>query len=175
MNIEAQIRKARAFRQMHDRRNILVLANAWDAVTARLFARLGFPAVATTSGGVAWSLGYPDGEHAPLAEVVAATGRIAHAVDVMVSTDSGPHHIGAALGKPVVTVMGPTLPAWIENPTVKNSIVRSEVGLHRVRPPGMPAAAPPLHEGLDARSRLARSGRDAGTEAGAGGVGGFQI
>lgn len=87
MNIEAQIRKARAFRQMHDRRNILVLANAWDAVTARLFARLGFPAVATTSGGVAWSLGYPDGEHAPLAEVVAATGRIAHAVDVPVTAD----------------------------------------------------------------------------------------
>ena len=60
MNIEAQIRKAQASRKMHERRNILVLANAWDAVTARLFARLGFAAIATTSGGVAWSLGYPD-------------------------------------------------------------------------------------------------------------------
>ena len=87
MNIEAQIRKAQAFRKMHDRSAILVLPNAWDAVTARLFARLGFAAVATTSGGVAWSLGYPDGEHAPLAEVVAATGRIARAVDVPVTAD----------------------------------------------------------------------------------------
>jgi 2-methylisocitrate lyase-like PEP mutase family enzyme len=87
VNIEAQIRKAQAFRKMHDRSKILVLPNAWDAVTARLFARLGFAAVATTSGGVAWSLGYPDGEHAPLAEVVAASGRIAHAVDLPVSVD----------------------------------------------------------------------------------------
>lgn len=72
MNIEAQILKAQAFRKMLDRSAILVLPNAWNAVTARLFARLGFAAVATASGGVAWSLGYPDGEHAPLAEVVAA-------------------------------------------------------------------------------------------------------
>lgn len=60
MNIEVQILKAQAFRTMHDRSAILVLPNAWDAVTARLFARLGFAAIATTSGGVAWSLGYPD-------------------------------------------------------------------------------------------------------------------
>ena len=87
MNIEAQIQKANALRKMHDRSNILVLPNAWDAVTARLFARLGFAAIATTSGGVAWSLGYPDGEHAPLGEVVAASGRIAHAVDLPVTVD----------------------------------------------------------------------------------------
>src|SRR5487761_2190138 len=87
MNIEAQIVKAQAFRKMHGRSAILVLPNAWDAVTARVFARLGFAAVATTSGGVAWSLGYADGEHAPLAEVVAATGRIARAVDVPVTAD----------------------------------------------------------------------------------------
>ena len=53
MNIEAQIRKAQALRKMHDRPNILVLPNAWDAVTALVFARLGFAAIATTSGGVA--------------------------------------------------------------------------------------------------------------------------
>ena len=87
MDIEAQIRKAQAFRNMHDRSNILVLPNAWDAVTARLFERLEFGAVATTSGGVSWSLGYPDGEHAPLGEVVAATRRIVRAVDVPVTVD----------------------------------------------------------------------------------------
>ncbi len=87
MNIEAQIRKAQALRKMHVRPNILVLPNAWDAVTALVFARLGFAAIATTSGGVAWSLGYPDGEHAPLSEVVAASGRIARAVDLPVTVD----------------------------------------------------------------------------------------
>lgn len=87
MNIERQILKAQAFRQMHNRAAILVLPNAWDAVTARLFARLGFAAVATTSGGIAWSLGYPDGEHAPPAEVIAATARIARAVEVPVTAD----------------------------------------------------------------------------------------
>jgi heptosyltransferase II len=46
---------------------------------------------------------------------------------LMVSTDSGPRHIAAALGKPVVTLMGPTLPAWIENPTVRGSLVRTEL------------------------------------------------
>ena len=87
MNIDTQVRKAQAFRKMHDRSSVLVLPNAWDAVTARLFARLQFAAVATTSGGVAWSLGYPDGEIAPRSDIVAATGRIARAVELPVSAD----------------------------------------------------------------------------------------
>jgi len=87
MDLEVQIQKARALRKMHDRSSVLELRNAWDAVTARLFARLGFAAIATTSGGVAWSLGYPDGEQAPLREVVTASGRIARAVDLPVTVD----------------------------------------------------------------------------------------
>ncbi len=46
---------------------------------------------------------------------------------LMVSTDSGPRHMAAALGKPVVTLMGPTLPAWIENPTVRDPMLRTEL------------------------------------------------
>ena len=46
---------------------------------------------------------------------------------LMVSTDSGPRHIAAALGKPVVTFLGPTLPAWIENPSVRGSILRGDL------------------------------------------------
>ena len=45
----------------------------------------------------------------------------------MVSTDSGPRHIAAALGKPVVTLLGPTLPAWIENPTVHGPMLRVDL------------------------------------------------
>lgn len=46
---------------------------------------------------------------------------------LMVSTDSGPRHVAAALGTPVVTLMGPSLPVWIENPTVRGRTVRTEL------------------------------------------------
>src|SRR5581483_11330637 len=41
---------------------ILVLPNAWDVASARIVEELGFPAIATTSAGIAFSLGYPDGQ-----------------------------------------------------------------------------------------------------------------
>ncbi|MCC7487085.1 MAG: isocitrate lyase/phosphoenolpyruvate mutase family protein [Burkholderiales bacterium] len=87
MDREEQVRKARIFRKMHDRSGMLVLPNAWDAVTARLLARSGFAAIGTTSGGIAWSLGYADGELAPLDDVVAVTARMARAVDLPVTAD----------------------------------------------------------------------------------------
>lgn len=46
---------------------------------------------------------------------------------MLVSTDSGPRHMAAALGCPVITLMGPTSPVWIENPTVRGSTVRTEL------------------------------------------------
>ena len=63
--------KAAAFRRLHDRRRILVLPNAWDAASARVFEDAGFAAVATPSAGVAWALGFADGERADRAEVLA--------------------------------------------------------------------------------------------------------
>lgn len=83
----AQVQRARRFRALHDRRRVLLLPNAWDAGSARVFASLGFDAVATTSGGVAWSLGYPDGEQAPLDEVLAAIGRIVRITPLPVTVD----------------------------------------------------------------------------------------
>jgi len=62
MAILSQKDKAVQFRQLHSGPNILVLPNAWDAASARVFEQAGFPAVATTSSGVAASLGYPDGQ-----------------------------------------------------------------------------------------------------------------
>ncbi|HZT52275.1 MAG TPA: isocitrate lyase/phosphoenolpyruvate mutase family protein [Stellaceae bacterium] len=82
-----QIRMAEAFRARHARKPVLLLPNAWDAMSARLFAAAGFEAMATTSGGVAWALGYGDGEATPWAEVVAATARIVRAARVPVSAD----------------------------------------------------------------------------------------
>jgi heptosyltransferase-2 len=46
---------------------------------------------------------------------------------LMVSTDSGPRHIAAAFGKPVVTLFGPTLPIWVENPTVRGVDLRLDL------------------------------------------------
>ena len=72
---------------MHRNHAPLLIPNAWDAMSARTFKSIGFKAIATTSGGVAWSLGYQDGEKAPWDEVVAATRRIARAVAVPVTAD----------------------------------------------------------------------------------------
>jgi len=82
-----QVRKAELFRRMHDRSRTFILPNAWDAMSARLFEQAGFEAIATTSGGVSWALGFPDGEGAPRDEVIAATARIARAVAVPVTAD----------------------------------------------------------------------------------------
>lgn len=66
----------------------LLLPNAWDVATARAVVAAGFPVVATTSGGVAASLGYEDHERAPADEMFAAAARIARHVDVPVTVDA---------------------------------------------------------------------------------------
>jgi 2-methylisocitrate lyase-like PEP mutase family enzyme len=66
----------------------LVLSNAWDAASARAVEAAGFPVVATTSAGVAASLGYEDHERAPGDEMLAAAARIATAVNVPVTVDA---------------------------------------------------------------------------------------
>jgi 2-methylisocitrate lyase-like PEP mutase family enzyme len=66
---------------------MLVLPNAWDAASARVVEAAGFPAIATTSAGVALSLGYEDHQKAPMAEMLAAAKRIIQAVSVPVTVD----------------------------------------------------------------------------------------
>jgi 2-methylisocitrate lyase-like PEP mutase family enzyme len=87
MDKQTQITRAQIFHKLHDRANLLLLPNAWDAGSAALFAHHGFAAIATTSGGMAWSLGYQDGQQAPLTEVLAATARITRVVDLPVTVD----------------------------------------------------------------------------------------
>jgi 2-methylisocitrate lyase-like PEP mutase family enzyme len=75
-------------RALHRAPPLLVLPNAWDVASARAFAALpGCRAIATTSGGVARSLGWEDGEQAPAAEMLRVVERIAAAVDVPVTAD----------------------------------------------------------------------------------------
>jgi 2-methylisocitrate lyase-like PEP mutase family enzyme len=64
-----------------------VLPNVWDVASARIVEEAGFPAIATTSAGIAYSLGYPDGQHISREEMVARVARIARAVKVPVTAD----------------------------------------------------------------------------------------
>jgi 2-methylisocitrate lyase-like PEP mutase family enzyme len=75
-------------RSLHVPGTPLVLPNAWDVASARAVAAAGFPVVATTSGGVAASLGYEDHERAPGDEMLAAAARIATGVNVPVTVDA---------------------------------------------------------------------------------------
>jgi len=87
MSSDEQKSKANAFRAMHRGGNILRLPNAWDVASARVFEDEGFGAIATTSAGVAFSLGYPDGQKITREEMLARVGRIARAVKVPVTAD----------------------------------------------------------------------------------------
>jgi 2-methylisocitrate lyase-like PEP mutase family enzyme len=87
VDISVQARKAEDFRLMHAGPRMLVLANVWDAVSARLVEQMKFPAIATTSAGVAFALGYPDGQRISREEMLEAVGRIARAVGVPVTAD----------------------------------------------------------------------------------------
>jgi len=85
--LSSQAEKAETFRRLHDRREVLVLPNAWDVPSARVFEDEGFPAVATSSAGMLVSLGYLDGEEIPPKEFDAAVGRIARVLSVPLSAD----------------------------------------------------------------------------------------
>jgi 2-methylisocitrate lyase-like PEP mutase family enzyme len=79
--------KASEFRLLHRNSVPLLLANAWDAASARLFEASGAHAVATTSAGVAWSLGFRDGRSLPVDEAISLAGRIAAVIKVPLSVD----------------------------------------------------------------------------------------
>ena len=94
--MSALTEKAEDFRRLHDRKGVLVLPNAWDVPSARVFEDEGFPAVATSSAGMLVSLGYPDGEGIPLGEFISAVGRLARVLSVPLSVDV----IGGFGGRP---------------------------------------------------------------------------
>lgn len=76
------------FRARHREGSILVLPNAWDAGSARLVQTLGAEAIATTSSGLAWAHGYPDGDRLPIATYAEAIGEIARIVSCPISADA---------------------------------------------------------------------------------------
>ena len=78
---------AEAFRAMHRGQRILLLPNAWDVASARIFEEAGFGAIATTSAGIAFTLGYPDGQRISRTQMLQAVSRIAAAIRVPVTAD----------------------------------------------------------------------------------------
>src|SRR5262249_38645947 len=74
--------KAELFRSLHAGPAPLVLANAWDVASARIIEDAGARAIATTSAGVSWSLGAPDGDHLGRGQAVDLIARITAAAEV---------------------------------------------------------------------------------------------
>ncbi len=87
MITQDQRRRAEEFLTLHHTPKLLILPNAWDVVSARLYELEGFKAVATTSAGISSTLGHPDGQRIDLEEMIEAIRRIAEQVSVPLSAD----------------------------------------------------------------------------------------
>jgi len=110
-----QVARATLFRQLHRGPQILVIANAWDAASARVFEEAGMRAIGTGSAGVAFSHGYPDNENIPRDVILAATREMVRAVKVPVTAD-------------ILTGLGLTVEAVVS--TVKEVIAIGAVGIN---------------------------------------------
>lgn len=82
----SQADRATLFRRLHERRP-LVLPNAWDAASARVIELAGAPAIASTSAGVSWALGRPDGQRLDRDEMIEVIRRMVRAVTLPVTAD----------------------------------------------------------------------------------------
>jgi 2-methylisocitrate lyase-like PEP mutase family enzyme len=87
MDTRLQAEKAEQFRKLHHGPRLLLLPNAWDVASARILEECGHPAIATTSAGIAYSLGYSDGQRISRGEMLEVVGRIARAVRIPVTAD----------------------------------------------------------------------------------------
>jgi 2-methylisocitrate lyase-like PEP mutase family enzyme len=98
--------RAQAFRRLHEPGPLLLLPNAWDAASARLTEAAGALAIATTSAGVAWAHGYPDGDALPPASLAAAVAEMARVLTVPLSVDveGGYSALPRAVGDTVAAV-----------------------------------------------------------------------
>ncbi len=87
VDIQKQKTKAAAFLAMHRGPKVLLLPNVWDVATARIVEETGLGAVATTSAGIAFALGYPDGQKISREEMLGMVARIAKSVKIPVTAD----------------------------------------------------------------------------------------
>jgi 2-methylisocitrate lyase-like PEP mutase family enzyme len=137
---------AAAFRRLHRPQDgaILVLPNAWDALSARVIEHAGARAVATTSAGVSWALGRPDGQAVSRADMIEAVRRIVRTVRVPVTAD-------------VESGYGTGAPEEVEE-TVHAVVDAGAVGINLEDAPGRagePLLSPQEHQARLAAARAA--------------------
>ncbi len=87
MTLSTQKARANQFRELHHGPSPLLLPNAWDAASACILAQAGFQALATTSSGVAASLGYPDGQHISREMLIEVVARMTRVITCPLSVD----------------------------------------------------------------------------------------
>jgi 2-methylisocitrate lyase-like PEP mutase family enzyme len=87
IDTQQQESQAKKLKSLHHNPKILLLPNAWDVASARIFEQAGFDAIATTSAGIAFTLGYPDGQQISRDEMLEVVARIASAVKIPITAD----------------------------------------------------------------------------------------
>ncbi len=148
MPVETQQAKAEHFRRLHQAPPILVLPNAWDAGSARIFEQAGFPALGTTSAGVAFALGRPDGQRISRSEMLEAVRRITSAVHIPVTAD-----IEAGYGKTIEEILD----------TVKGVIAAGAAGINiEDAPPDTDGVLLDLPYQVDLIAAIRRTAAEAG-------------
>lgn len=87
LNKELQQRKAKAFRELHWNKSLLILPNVWDPLGASLLEDLGYSAAATASASIAYTHGVPDGENIKFSELLVLLKNITRSVNIPVTAD----------------------------------------------------------------------------------------
>ena len=158
------VERAEQLLRSHDRRQILVLPNAWDVASARVIEKAGFPAIATSSAAVAALFGFADGEQIGRDLMLEMVGRIAHAVRVPVTAD-----LEAGYGDPGATVEAALRAGAVgmnleDGTHDERGIVSAEEHADRVRAARAAAERAGVHFVINARVDvyLARIGEEGG-------------
>jgi 2-methylisocitrate lyase-like PEP mutase family enzyme len=123
--------RAARFRSLHTSGNILVLPNAWDVASARIIEQAGAAAVATTSAGVAWSLGAPDGDRLGRDRALDLIARVAEVVSVPVTADIESGYASDAKG--VAETIEGVVAAGAVGVNLEDSILGGETRLRPVQ------------------------------------------
>jgi 2-methylisocitrate lyase-like PEP mutase family enzyme len=147
--------KAEVLRRLHVEGPMLVLPNAWDAGSARTFVEAGFPALATTSAGIAFSLGYPDGERISRDEMLAAVSRITRRISVPITADmeAGYGQTPDAVAETVRRVLeAGAVGMNLEDRMEEKRLIEFSLAVERVRAARRAADATGVHLVLNART-----------------------
>lgn len=160
----SQAEKAAAFRALHDRPGAFIIPNPWDAGTAKMLAALGFEALATTSLGLANTLGRAD-SRVSRAEVIANARVIVEATELPVSVDleNGFAHAPEAAAEAIrLAAEAGAVGGSIEDATgdPKNPIYDSDLAVARVRAAVQVAKSLPVPFVLTARAENLLHGRN---------------